>query len=121
MKKIFTLLLAVGLVSMSFAQFPARQRGYENGNDVADNRGRNDDKRFNGHTSYHKKQMLRQIEAINEVYDRRIENVKSNWYMKRYRKQRLINELENKRREEIKCVYEKFNDRRHDDRGPKKW
>lgn len=113
MKKIFTLLLFSGIVSVSFAQFADRQRRYDNGNETAYgkrhgwNDGNNREKKF---YYFSRREMQAQINQINSDYECKIGDVKSNRFMRPYKKHRLINELERRRDEDIKVVYLKFKD-----------
>lgn len=113
MKKIFTLMLTVSLTAAAFAQYDNRQ-GDERRNDVAynDRHDRWDDHRHNDRRDYFKKrEMNKQISAINREYDMKICDVKENRFMTSFRKQRIIRELENRRADEIRDVYAKFNGR----------
>ncbi|MEO6670200.1 MAG: hypothetical protein ABIN36_12035 [Ferruginibacter sp.] len=113
MKKIFTLILTVSLGTAAFAQYDNRQ-GNERNDDVAynDRHDRRDHDRHSDRGNYFKKrEMQKQIAAINREYERKICNVKDNWYMSPFRKQRIINELENHRSFEIREVYARFSDR----------
>ncbi|MFT3908352.1 MAG: hypothetical protein QM737_02920 [Ferruginibacter sp.] len=123
MKKIFTLVLTVSLATAAFAQFPANREGNRNNNDVSynDRWDRHDDNRFEKRGYYFKKrEMERQIADINREYDQRICNVRDNWYMRAFKKQRIIRELEERRNCDINAVYAKFNYRngRFYDDGP---
>ncbi|MEO8770098.1 MAG: hypothetical protein ABI402_08440 [Ferruginibacter sp.] len=117
MKKIFTLMLTVSLATVAFAQYDNRQ-GNEKNNDVAYNnrRDRQDNDRYKDnnrsndrHYYFEKREMEKQIADINREYDRKICDVKDNRFMSSFRKQRTINELEDRRNFEIKGVYAKFN------------
>nr|AUN35682.1 hypothetical protein [uncultured bacterium] len=123
MKKIFTLLLTVSLVSSAFAQYSEKREGYENRNGAPNGYHRDWDgnDRYNKrHYNFSRREMEMQIADINREYENRICRVKDNWFMSPFRKQRIIKELESRRRDEIQAVYAKFNDRRNmsDDCGP---
>lgn len=124
MKKIFTLLFAVSIVSFSFAQGMQRHPG--NGEDVSyHERGdwRKDDRGGDRYFyNYTRRELQADIAAINREYDNRICDVKDNRFMSFFRKQRMINRLQNERREEVSAAYAKFNDRRNrsEDCGPVK-
>jgi len=132
MKKIFTLLVSVTLFASAFAQsgYGDKQPGYGDKrdygkeNDVAynDNRYKKDNDRFNDRYSFNKREMDMQIARINREYDFKIRDVKSNYFMTRFRKDRLIYKLEEQRRDEVRSVYAKFSDRRNrfDDHDPKR-
>lgn len=96
MKKIFTLVLAVALVSVAFAQrgndnfYRDRKHGYSNNFDME---RRND-----------------MIAKVNYEYDQRIYWVKES-RMRLREKKREINRLEDERRYRIRMIYARF-DRR---------
>ena len=130
MKKIFTLMLTVSLATGAFAQYDNRQ-GNERNNDVAfndrhdkwqnDRHDRNDNDRYRDgdrdmdRDSYFKKmEMQRQIADINRDYERQICSVKDNCFMTSFRKQRMINELQDRRSCEIKEVCENFYGKRQE-------
>src|SRR5436190_13788824 len=104
MKKIFTLLLFSGIVSSSFAQFTDNQRRNDNSNDAAYgyNHRRNDNDREKSFYYFSRREMEMQMNEIKRNYNRKIGEVKDNWFIRPYRKHRLINELECRRDEEVK-------------------
>jgi hypothetical protein len=55
-----------------------------------------------------------EIADINREYNRKVSSVRDNCFMASFKKQRLINRLESKRRDEINAVYVKFNGFRRD-------
>ena len=112
MKKTFTLLLFSCIVSASFAQFSDNQRRNDNANDAAyGNRDhRNYDYREKKFYYFSRNEMQMQMNEIRRVYERKIEEVQCNRFIRPYRKHRLINELECRRDEEIKAVYLEFKD-----------
>jgi hypothetical protein len=130
MKKIFTLLVAVGMITLAQAQ-PGygKNNGYDHRNnhstgdkgyhDRNDN-GRDDavldnDRRYNGIMSPTKQRDLA-IDRINRVYDWKIEKVRDNFYKSRYEKKRQIRFLNEKRKREIRRTYYEFSkERRRDD------
>jgi len=119
MKKIFTLSVAVLMLASAFAQNRGGQKdyGFNKGKDVVINDGRfkKDDDRFNDY-SFSIRQRDMQIAQINQEYDRKIQNVKKIFFMSRYKKDQMIFRLEDQRKDEIRMVYAKFNDRnKHDD------
>jgi hypothetical protein len=121
MKKIFTLLVAATLATSAFAQYNTgnqKNQGYDKGRDVAVNDGRykNDDNRYNDRYSYNKRETEMKINQINREYDYKIQGVRNNYFMNRFKKERIINMLEMQRRDEIKMVFAKsYNRRDHDD------
>jgi hypothetical protein len=113
MKKIFTLLVFSGILSVSFAQIADKQGRYDRGDDVAYGHRRNDNDRGKNFYYFSRREMQSQMSEIRRIYDRRIQDVKANWSIRPYRKRRLINELECRRDEEIKVVYLKFKNARN--------
>ena len=118
MKKIFTLVLAVAFVASANAQYGNdRQEDYgtKRNKDVVfdDDRYKNDNNRYDDHHSNGKWEMEREIAQINREYDQRIQSVKFNFFMNPFRKERMIYRLEDQRRDEIKMVYARSNNR-HD-------
>jgi len=113
MKKIFTLVFALGIVSLSFAQYSGNQKSYGHNNDVAynDSHYKKDNGRFNDRSDYGKREMEMKIADINRNYDRKIQEVRSNWFMNRSKKERMIRTLEEQRKDEIRMAYAKFNNR----------
>ena len=159
MKKIFTLLFAVGMFTLAQAQpgnrdnrqndqrnnqqndqqygqrndqqygqqnnqqygqqnnQPDFDKGYDKGkfisqnNDYFDRGGRNND-RF---SMERKRDMM--IARINQDYDYKIQNVKRNFFMSWFEKQRQIRFLENERQWEISQVYEKCNSYGYQNKG----
>jgi hypothetical protein len=141
MKKIFTLLFAVGMVTLSQAQPGNRdnrqpdQRDFDRKNDkvvVVVNDHSEFDRDYN---SFEKglrfddrispeRNIAVQIARINREYDLKIMNVKRTFFLSRWEKQRKIEYLEDQRQWEIKMVYKAFknkrsryndNDRRYND------
>jgi Ni/Co efflux regulator RcnB len=119
MKKIFTLMLTVSLATAAFAQYDNRQ-GNERNNDITYNdrhenwgndRYKDGDRHDDRRNYFKKREMERQIADINREYDRKICNVKDDWFMNPFRKQRVIKELENRRKCEINELYGKYNGR----------
>ncbi len=124
MKKIFTLLFSMALLSTAFAQYgPKDDQGRNNRDVYADNHHRGQ----GGYGSYYftARERDMQIAQINREYNYRIRSVKNHFFMGWYQKKRQINYLENKRNSEINAVYAKFNDRRnrfiHDRRFINRW
>ena len=113
MKKIITLMVAVLLVATSFAQYNSGNQRNHHDNDVAYNDGKYKDRNYDERNdrSHYNRERDMQIERINREYDRKIESVRHRWFMSHSKKQELIYSLENKRRYEIRMVYNKFNNR----------
>lgn len=123
MKKIFTLMVSITLFTTAFAQYGRDNGNYGggygnnngNGRDVTYNDGRfkKDRDRYDDRFSYSKREMEMQVARINRDYDRRIEDVKSRFFMPRFKKEQMICKLEEQRKQELRMVYSKFSDRRN--------
>ena len=139
MKKMFTLLFAVGMFTLAQAQpgtrdnrqtdrrdnqqQPAGQwdqdKGYDNGRDAVDYKDAfdRDDRYGNSRFSNERKRDM-MITRINREYDQKIRQVQMNFFMSRFEKQRQIRFLQEQRKREIRMIHEKFNQRnRYDDRN----
>ena len=126
MKKIFTLLVAVGFITAINAQTGSRgrdnrdnqqndQRG--NSKDVVVNNGRYDnDDRYNNIGSYNGNIKM-QIAQVNRKYDFKIQKVKNGYFMRRNEKMRVIRSLEAQRQQEIRMLYARNNKKGQHDRG----
>jgi hypothetical protein len=114
MKKIITLVASVILVATAFAQPNGRANGHDNDRDVVYNDSRYDrndnrrDDRRNDRYYFSKRERDMQVAQINRSYDERIHAVRNKWFASNGKKQRMIRELENERRYEIKKVYAKY-------------
>ena len=147
MKKIFTLLFAVGLLTAAAnAQPPSRdnqQRGqrtdqqnhqqdthqYDQKNDQQTGQWDKNSTYDNGRDAsrsndrygndFYDGGMKMQIARINQKYDLKIERVKSNFFMRRYEKTRTIRSLEDQRQQEIRMLYARSGNNKNwqDDRG----
>ncbi len=114
MKKVLALLVAVTLVSSSFAQYRSNDGGYNKGKEVYNDWGKNkNDNRDNDRYSYSTRERDLQIANINRNYDQQIREVNHKMFMSRSKKEKAIFRLEIQRREEIKDAYARFNDRRN--------
>jgi hypothetical protein len=134
MKKIFTLLFAVGFLTAVNAQPGSRdnhqynqgndqpngQWDKSNGRDVAGNNDRNgnDDRYDKGYGSYGRDREM-QLDRINRKYDFKIQQVRNDFFMRRYEKRRVISSLEEQRQQEIRMLYVRSGNNRdwHHDRG----
>lgn len=118
MKTIFTLFVALGLVTAVQAQdrrdgrqrdqqviIQTDQRDFNNvyGNDAYDY-----DVRFIKKNPAMERKMARQIAAINHEFDFKIQRVRNSFFMSRFEKQRQIRSLEQQRQFEIRMAYAKF-------------
>lgn len=120
MKKIFTLIFSIALLSTAFAQFTQKgQRENGSGNDVyASNDGRGYDKydnrydkpRHGNHGWYVFTPRERDLEiaGIHRKFDYRIRETKYNMFTGMFHKSRQIRFLEEKRDQEISAVIYKF-------------
>jgi hypothetical protein len=133
MKKLFTLLFAVGFLTAINAQTGSRddrdnrdnrnpqqngQWGKDNRDDVGINNGRYDnDDRYDNNFDFYKGDIRMQIAQINRKYDFKIDRVRDNRFMRRYEKMRMIRSLEEQRKQEIRMAYARSNKRGQRDRG----
>ena len=129
MKKIFTLLVAVGFITAINAQSGSRDRDNRdtrdqqtdqrvNNNkdfDVNDGRYNNDD-RFDKTGSYNGNIKM-QIAQVNRKYDFKIQKVKNDYFMRRNEKMRVIRSLEAQRQQEIGMLYARSGKKGQHDRG----
>ncbi len=109
MKKMITLVAAVILVATSFAQPNGRAYGHDKDRDVVYNDHRRNDNRREDRYSFSKRERDMQIAQINRAYDQKIYTVRNKWLTSNGKKQRMIRELENDRRYEIRKVYARYN------------
>lgn len=131
MKKIFTLLVAVGFITAINAQSGSRsrdnrdtrdqqtdQRGNTYNKDVIVNDGRydNDDRYDNNFGSYNGNIRM-QVAQVNRKYDFKIQRVKNDYFMRRNEKMRVIRSLEAQRQQEIAMLYARNNKKGQHDRG----
>jgi len=102
MKKIFTLLIALGLLTVADAQRGNKNRHPKVG--VSISVGNNGIYQSN----FAADRLLRQeLARINFKYDRRIRQVRNNYFMFRFEKMRKISRLEQQRQQEINRAYAK--------------
>ena len=131
MKKIFTLLVAVGFITAINAQSGSRrgdnrdtrdqqtdQRGNTYNKDVIVNDGRydNDDRYDNNFGSYNGNIRM-QVAQVNRKYDFKIQRIKNDYFMRRYEKMRVVRSLEAQRQQEIAMLYARNNKKGQHDRG----
>jgi hypothetical protein len=117
MKRMLVLLLAAIVALPALAQNdepPQQERRYQDDRDrdwgeerevyVGDRGNRRDyDRNFSN-----RRELDIQIARINRTYDYKINAVRNDYFMNRYRKERLIRALEDQRRDEIRRVYQRF-------------
>jgi len=134
MKKIITLLVSVTMVASVFAQYNGG-RGQGQGNNGYGNNGNYDkgkdvvfvDAKFRDSYVFTPRERDMQIAQINREFDQKIQSVKMKFFMPRFKKQQLIGQLEDQRKDEIKMVIWKFKSpkNRYDDHdyghGRKNW
>ena len=135
MKKIFTLLFAVGMFAAAQAQPGTTDNRQPDRRDNPPTKQQNDDKfdddksfvslnvsfdrddRFGNNRFSNERKRDMEIAKINREYDYRIQRVKNNYFMSRWEKQRKIRFLQEQRQQEIRMVYAKFSKRnQHDNR-----
>lgn len=120
-----TLMVAVVMVASVTAQYNNRNgndNGYGKGRDVVVNndRGNRGNDNFNDRFSYNTRERDMKIAKINREYDERIREVRSRFFMNRFKKEQIICKLEDQRKDEIKRVYAYYSynsNARHDDHG----
>ena len=146
MKKIFTLLCAVGLLTVAanaqtgsrdnrdkpqYDQRNVPQTGqrdnsqYDQRNDQQNgqwdktNGYANDDRYDRNNGFYGKGGMEMQIAKINRKYDFQVQRVRNDFFMRRFEKMRTIRSLEAQRQQEIRMLYARSGNSRgwKDDRG----
>ncbi len=139
MKKSFTLLATVVLLSSAaFAQYGGNHQGNNgNGNNGYGNNGNSngnngygnngygnntpdprdvvvyDNRRGNNGGGYYFSERDKdiQIAQINRNYYGRMESVRNRFFMPRFKKERIIAELQFQRDQEVRSVYDRFNSR----------
>jgi len=124
MKKLFTLLLAVGFLTAMNAQTGSRdnrdnrnsQQNGQWGNDSRNDVGINNDHYDNNFGSYNGSIKM-QIAQVNRKYDFKIQQVKNDRFIRRSEKMRVIRSLEAQRQQEIRMAYARSNKRGQHDRG----
>lgn len=115
MKKMITLFASVILVVSAFAQYNPdnrRDRDYrdEREREIVYNDGRcHKDNRRNYRYAFSKRESDIQIAQINQEYDYRINAVRNKWFTNKSKKQRILRQLEEERRNEIRWVYANYN------------
>ena len=112
MKKIFTLLVALGMITLAQAQYGSGKNSRDRRNDQTSvekdyDRGYDNDGRHNGFMSP-KKQLEFAIDRVNREYDWKIDKVRDNFFKSRYQKKREIRFLNEQRKREIRRTYAAF-------------
>jgi hypothetical protein len=111
MKKLFFLALALGSITAVFAQ-----RGYDRRDESRDvilgqpnSRNVYDNDRGYNNRSFTIRERDAQIQRINREYNRRIESVKHDRYLRKAERKRQVRFLENERDARIREVMERYN------------
>ena len=132
MKKIFTLLFALGFLTAIQAQPGSRDnrdnrdtrdreqndRWDNNNKNVVINDGRHDnDGRYDNNNGPYERNIRMQIAQVNRKYDLRIQKVKNDFFMRRSEKMRAIRSLEAQRQQEIRMLYARAKKKGQRDRG----
>jgi len=130
MKKLFTLLLAVGFLTAINAQTGSRdnrdnrnsqqngQWGNDSRDDVGINNGRYDNNnQYDNNFGSYNGNIKMQIAQVNRKYDFKIQQVKYDRFMRRSEKMRVIRSLEAQRQQEIRMAYARSNKKGQHDRG----
>jgi hypothetical protein len=130
MKKIFTLLFAVGFLTAINAQSGSRdnrdnrdnqqsgQWGNNQERDVVGNNSRHDnDDRYDNNFGSYDGNIKMQIARINQKYDFKIQRVRNDFFMRRFEKMRMIRSLEEQRKQEIRMAYARSSRWGQHDRG----
>lgn len=115
MKKIFTLLLSTGIITVAVAQDTYhndwnKNNGYgkPGGVTMKDNRSTSDKDRFDKDSYFMKQKMDMEIDRINDEFNRKIQGVQRNFFLSRIQKERKVRKLEDQRQDKIKDVYRKY-------------
>ena len=116
MKRILTLLFAIGAITVAQAQNSRSYPDDRSGRDVilGDRNDRNDryDGRYENNSrytySFSAKERDRQIDRIDREYDKRIRQVERDRYIRSYEKSSQIRRLEEQKRQEIAQVWQRF-------------
>ena len=130
MKKIFTLLFAVGFLTAINAQTGSRDNRDNRGNQqsgqwgnnhekdvVGNNIGYDNDNRYDNNFGSYGGNIKMQVAQINRKYDFKIERVRNDFFMRRFEKMRMIRSLEEQRRQEIRMAYARSSRWGQHDRG----
>ena len=130
MKKIFTLLFAVGFLTAINAQTGSRDNRDNRGNQqsgqwgnnherdvVGNNSGYDNDNRYDNNFGSYGGNIKMQVAQINRKYDFKIERVRNDFFMRRFEKMRMIRSLEEQRKQEIRMAYARSSRWGQHDRG----
>ncbi len=119
MKKMIAVLITVAMFGVASAQYQTnRQWNHGNNNDVVYNGNRQGNYGYGSNSySFTTRERDIRVAEINREYDRKIREVSNRFFMARYKKERMIYALEEQRRDELRRVYAKFNDRNNRECG----
>jgi hypothetical protein len=119
MKKMIAVLITVAMFGVASAQYQTnRQWNRGNNNDVVYNGNRPGNYGYSPNSySFTSRERDIRVAEINREYDRKIREVSNRFFMSRYKKERMIYALEEQRRDELRRVYVKFNDRNNRECG----
>src|ERR1043165_115680 len=111
MKKVFTLLFAVGAVAVAQAQYShSYPDGRSNDRDVI--LGQRNDRSYENNSRYNNsftdRERDKEIDRINHEYDKRIRRIEKDRWIRYDEKQYQIRRLEDQRKEEIRRVWERY-------------
>jgi hypothetical protein len=131
MKKIFTLLFSMAMLSTAFAQY-GQNGQQQRGNDVYASNANRDNERHDDNYSCDDKNYGRdnrgsdrgsymftlrekdmQVAQIYREYDYKIQSVKARNFLSWYQKKRLINDLQNQRDNAIADINYRFNSKKN--------
>ena len=128
MKKTFTFLFSIILMTSAFAQYGGgQQQGQGRGGDYGYNRPGNGGGNHDNSYFFTSRDRDIQIAQINRDYGYKIQSVQSKFFMGRREKERKIFQLQQQRDDEVRAVWFKYNDRRNrgddrrDNRGNGHW
>ncbi|MFL5740604.1 MAG: hypothetical protein ACJ75B_10335 [Flavisolibacter sp.] len=125
MKKIFTLLFSLGIISVSFAQsghYGSRQEsrdvvlGRPSDNHNAPVYGNRNSQVYGNNTGWDNRGKASRIEQIRREYDMRIQSVQRDRFLRNGEKRREIRQLENQRDNEIRSIENSWSNRNVYDR-----
>ena len=108
MKKIITLVLCTGLLSVSYAQSAYQQDNRRDNNYSAYNYHNGNDYGHSGNYTSYRDQKRFEIDRINQHYENAIMEISNNSYMNRRQKRRAIRDLQMERESKIRMASEKY-------------
>jgi hypothetical protein len=118
MKKIFTLLLSVGIFSASFAQSNHQKNHYDRNDQYATaSNGRYDnryDHKYDNNRNYsYENQQALEIEKVNQDYNFRVMSIQNNRFMKNHQKKVAIRNAQRQREQQIQFINSKYDRMNH--------